>query len=91
VSLLLLLLLAAAGTDGAATSDGADVKVATPGVAVLLVDTDRGMGTIDDDIYGLVLQQRSQGLLGMLQAGLHRAQRAPLTCPISSYVIPSMK
>jgi alpha-N-arabinofuranosidase len=66
-STLLLLLLAGAGW-AAVPSDAAEPSPASPGVAVLLVDTDRVMGTIDDKIYGQFLEHINHSVVDGLFA-----------------------
>ena len=64
----LLFLLVVTGAVWAVPSDAAEVSTATHGVAVLLIDTDRVMGTIDEDIYGHFLEHINHSVVDGLFA-----------------------
>ena len=76
-SMALLFLLAGAGTGWVVPSYAADISTATHGVAVLLVDTDRVTGTIDEGIYGQFLEHINHSVVDglfaeQIRAGLRR-------------------
>lgn len=49
-------------------SEEASANASTPGVAVLLIDTDRVMGTVDEDIYGHFLEHINHSVVDGLFA-----------------------
>jgi len=69
-----ILLLAAIMVGGGAASDAVEAPAAAPGVAVLLVDTDRVTGTIDADIYGHFLEHINHSVVDGLFAEQIRGQ-----------------
>jgi alpha-N-arabinofuranosidase len=70
----IVLLLSLIGVCLNACSENAGIAATEPGVAVLLVDTDRVMGIIDEDIYGHFLEHINHSVVDGLFAEQIRGQ-----------------
>jgi alpha-N-arabinofuranosidase len=72
--LLVVFLSALAGGSLAACCDAQEVAPHSTGVAVLLVDTDHGMGTVHEDVYGHFLEHINHSVVDGLFAEQIRGQ-----------------